>query len=156
MPNQLIDTLPSNELAEIASVAEFVDLNVDDVLYEQGQAVDQVYFPESGMISLVTTLGNRADIETGTVGFEGMSGVEVFLGRELASNRSIVQIRGQARRLPTASFVRLADELPQFREAVRRYAGAILAVANRLAACNLVHPLKQRCARWLLTVHDHV
>ncbi len=156
MSNQLIDSLPDRERAAV--IAELIDTEfvLDRVLWEQGQLINDVYFPESGMISIVTSLGNRTAIETGTVGREGMVGIEVYLGVATAPNRTLVQVPGAGQSLSAAAFARLAREHAPFAEKLNRYAATTLAIANQLAACNLVHTLRQRCARWLLTVHDNV
>jgi len=156
MPNQLIDSLPDKVRAAV--LAELIDseLVMDKVLWEQGDLISDVYFPDSGMVSIVSSLGNRDRIETGTVGREGMVGIEVYLGLATAPNRTLVQVPGTAHRLPASAFVRLAREHPPLAEKLGRFAATSLAIANRLAACNLVHTLSERCARWLLTVRDNV
>jgi CRP-like cAMP-binding protein len=156
MANRILESLPPEELALVAKELDNFDMNRDEILVDLGHRVEDVYFPDSGMISLVTSLGNRVTIETGTIGQEGMAGIEAFLGTRNASNRTIVQVPGQARKLRLSVFQDLAAELPGFRDSLRRYAAATLAIANQLAACNLIHSLRQRCARWLLTVHDNV
>ena len=89
MPNQLIDSLPERERVAVAAELHSIDLIQDLVLWDQGQQMNDVYFPESGMISIVTSLGNRPAIETGTVGREGMVGIEVHLGVTAAPNRTL-------------------------------------------------------------------
>jgi CRP-like cAMP-binding protein len=114
-----------------------------------------VYFPVSGMISLVTRIG-RASVESATVGSEGMLGLPLFLGAGASQGKWIVRIRGEAWRLSAAAFTDSVERCPAFSASLKRYTAARLWVTYRSAGCSLLHTLASRSARWLLFVHDRV
>ena len=156
MVNSLLDSLPADEASRVLPELELVSLESKKVLFEQGQAIGHVYFPITGMISLLRRMDDRAVVETGAVGNEGMVGVSVFLGVGTSDSLCRVQVTGEAWRVSSEAFLRLVDANYGLSGAVGLYTAATLAAALQLAACNLLHPLNQRCARSLLAIHDHV
>ena len=156
MVNSLLDSLPADEASRILPELELVSLESKKVLFEQGQAIGHVYFPTTGMISLLRKMNDRTVVETGAVGYEGMVGLPVFLGVGISDSLCRVQVAGEAWRISSEAFLRLANANYGLSGAVGLYTAASLAAALQLAACNLLHPLSQRCARSLLAIHDHV
>jgi CRP-like cAMP-binding protein len=154
--NSLLDSLPADEAVRIMPEMELVSLESKQVLFEQGQAIGHVYFPLTGMISLLRKVDDRTVVETGAVGREGMAGLPVFLGVETSDSLGRVQVRGEAWRISSGGFLRLVNANYGLSGAVGLYTAARLAAALQLAACNLLHPISQRCARSLLAIHDHV
>ena len=156
MANSLLASLSVAEAKRVLPELELVPLQSRKVLLEQGQAIGHVYFPITGLISLFREMDDRTVVETGAVGYEGMLGLPVFLGVGTSESLCRVQVTGEAWRISSEAFLKLADANKGFSGAVGHYTAASLAAALQLAACNLLHPLSQRCARSLLTIHDHV
>jgi CRP-like cAMP-binding protein len=154
--NSLLASLSATEAKRVLPELELVALEPRKVLFEQGQPMSHVYFPVTGLISLLREMDDRTVIETGAVGYEGMVGLPVFLGVGTSDSLCRVQVTGEAWRVSSKAFLRLAHANNGFSGAVGTYTAARLAAALQLAACNLLHPLSQRCARSLLTIHDHV
>ncbi len=131
-------------------------LRVRETLQEAGDPTEYVYFPTSGVISILVVLENGMMIEFATVGREGMTGVPVFLGVEDANVALISCVPGEAQRMTTQDFLAEVARSPAFAAIVARYSGVMLALVAQAAACNRAHQVDQRCARWLLTIRDQV
>ena len=155
--NLLLDELDDNDLAELLPLLAGVELNVGTVLQEAGKAVDCVVFPLRGVVSLVVELEDGAAVESSTIGREGVLGLSVFLGALAPSERASVLVTGSALALPAAAFaqqVRILDG--PLEQILRRYAAAMFSQVSRNAACNRVHSVRQRAARWLLLTADRM
>lgn len=158
MVNSLLDSLPADEASRILPEFELVSLESRTVLFEQGQAIGHVYFPITGMLSLLRKMKDRTVIETSAVGYEGMVGLPVFLGAGTSDSLCRVQVTGEAWRISSEAFLKLvnANANHGLKGALGLYTAARLAAVLQLAACNLRHALSQRCPRALLAIHDHV
>ena len=152
----LLAGLPTGELARVRPALERVRLELHQVLYQPGERIAHVYFPIDSLISLLTVLKDGGAIETGLVGPEGMAGLPVFLRKPLADRRAVCQQAGDAWRLPTGAFLDEVKRGGALAERLLPYTAGVLRVATQLAACNRVHPVEERSARWLLTVADRV
>jgi CRP-like cAMP-binding protein len=116
-----------------------------------------VTFPTEGVCSLLSVVDDGRTVEVATVGNEGFVGLPVFLQATLtSSHRAIVQIPGRGITLPAASFLDLSNSGGRFQTILQRYAQAIITQIAQGAACNRVHSVEQRCARWLLMTRDRV
>jgi CRP-like cAMP-binding protein len=124
------------------------------VVHQADDLIRHVYFPLSGMVSLVTVLLDGDAIESATVGNEGILGVAAFLGNGVSPVRGIVQLPGQALRISVEDFAALLPQAPVLTRAVHLYIDYLLAITGQSAACNRLHPVNERCARWMLTTHD--
>ena len=125
-----------------------------DVLYEAGAAMRRLYFPTTAVVSSIAILETGAAVEVATMGPEGMMEVEAILGSETALNRQMIQIPGAALAIGHDEFERLQRDLPAFRKELFAYAQAFLAEVLQSVACNGVHAIEQRAARWILTCRD--
>lgn len=143
-------------LAALSEGLETVALPARHTIYEAGSRVEKVYFPIDCVISVVTTMSDGAAIETGTVGREGMCGAQVALGGRYAAGRWFCQIPGLAYRMEAAAFVAHYQRDEHLRTIVGRYLDAVIDVLSQSAACNRLHLVAERCARWLLATHDRV
>jgi len=119
------------------------------VLCDIGDPIEFVYFPTDGMVSIVTRTGEGKAIETGTVGREGVVSSAV-IGTQHSVEHVVVQIAGAAWRVPSGAFLAVYNESNSFRTLVNRYNTFMWGIAQLCAACNAVHPLQARLARWLL------
>lgn len=127
------------------------------MLADAGQPILHAYFPKVGVISLVTVLEDGSMIEAATIGLEGMFGLPLVLGATSSPNlQAMCQIKGDMLRIPSESLVTLFDKLPVLRAMLLRYAQALLVQAAQSAACNRMHSVAQRAAKWLLLCHDRV
>jgi CRP-like cAMP-binding protein len=133
---------------------EHIPYQGGEVLIDAEAPLDHVYFPESGVISMVAVYADGSSIETATVGREGCTGVQAIFGAKRSTARLLVQIPGSATKMPRASFRGALQSMSSFRTLLETYAEAFLEQVMVSAACNGAHDLKQRLSRWLLMMHD--
>jgi CRP-like cAMP-binding protein len=126
------------------------------VLYEAGAPIDHLYFVEQGIASALTSMENGATIEVGMIGLEGVVGLPALLGGEISTQQIIVQVPGSALQIGAAAGKLAVEESASFRRLVFRYTREFLNTSAQTAACNRLHSVEQRCARWLLMSHDRV
>ena len=140
------------------SLASLVPVRLADgqVLYEAGQAVDRVYFPESAVISIIQVMREGTAAEIGMVGREGFCGLNVVLRRGIATARHVCQVPGTASMMPADMLRRAVESDRELRTALLDYAGGYCAMLAQLIACNRLHRVEQRCARWLLMTVDRI
>lgn len=151
--NRLLGSLPKEAFAMLSAHLETVALEPREILLESGEPIDQIYFPNTGVICLmVTTTDGTA--ETAAIGAEGFVGFEAVLGGNRAANRALVQLAGSACRVPIGRLRAAAAESAPLRELLLRYIRFFLIQSLQSAACNSLHTVDERCARWLLMAHD--
>jgi CRP-like cAMP-binding protein len=125
-----------------------------DVLLDADSSLDYVFFPDSGVISVVAVYANGDIIEMATIGREGCSGLQAIFRAESSSVRFLVQIPGSAAKMSRAAFTWAMASLPPFKNLMFAYVQAFLEQVLVSVACNGAHGLKQRLARWLLMMRD--
>lgn len=152
--NLLLSALPSREYNRLLPHLERVPLTFKTVLHELGQPISHLYFPTSGLLSLLTRDGRQTVMEVGVVGREGMAGLSVFLGAVSECTRSIVQVPGEALRMRADKFRALVGRDSKLHELLLRYVHLLLTQLTHGASCNALHSVEKRLCRWLLTVHD--
>lgn len=152
--NRLLANLLVQDFNTIYLHLEPVVLSHRQVIYQTGGAIECVYFIEEGVVSLLTELADGAAIETGMVGIEGMAGVPALLGAERSNQHAVVQIPGKALRINAARCKTIFDDNVNFRRNVLCFADELMNLTAQTAACNRLHSLEQRCARWLLIACD--
>jgi CRP-like cAMP-binding protein len=153
--NLLLDALPSEDRARIQGHFERVPLPLGMTIYEADQAITHVYFPLRGIVSMVSAMP-EGTVEVGTVGREGMTGVPIVLQADSMPTRAFVQVEGAALCTSAETLRRDMRESPALERLLQRYALALFDQAAQNAACNRLHVLEARCARWLLMSHDRV
>lgn len=158
--NRLLAHLPTEDWRRVRSHLRTLPLHPRQVLHKQGESLEHVYFPNSGIVSMATVFDDGAMVEAATVGDEGMVGVEAFLDdHPVASCETIVQVpvpHESAEAMSLAVFRHEIAEHRAFREVIARYLQTLQARIIRVTACNARHDVDQRCARWLLAAHDHM
>jgi CRP-like cAMP-binding protein len=154
--NLLLRALPPDEYARLRPYLEPVTFTPLQRLTDDGEPIGHVHFPETGIISLLTRLADDTLVENGTVGYEGMAGFPLALGVEWTPAMIMGQVAGMSWRLDAATFHRLLPTLPALDTALRRYLVYLVAQVSQSLACNSLHPIERRCARWLLMTHDRV
>jgi CRP-like cAMP-binding protein len=152
--NRLLIALPARNLKVLMPELEHIRCPSGEVLLDADNSLDHVYFPDSGVISMVAVYANGSTIEMATVGREGCTGVEAVFGDKRSSARLLVQIPGTAARMRRASFARAMASMPSFRNLMYAYVHAFLEQVLVSVACNGAHSLKQQLARWLLMMRD--
>lgn len=135
---------------------ETVRLELREPLFEPDVPISHVYFPETAVISMVSTLCNGTTVQVGTAGCEGMVGLTLFLTEQASSMTAFAQIPGLAGRMSAAAFTSLASAPGALHRSLLRYADAFLTQVSQSATCNATHLVEERCARWLLMTHDRV
>jgi CRP-like cAMP-binding protein len=126
------------------------------ILQEVGEDIERVYFPHSGMVSLVAVMQSEGTVETAAIGRAGMIGASAGLGARSATARAVVQLAGTAAWLSAAQFHAAANQSQAIRDLIVRYNDLLLAQVQQSVACNALHALEARLCRWLLQTHDCV
>lgn len=152
--NRLLAPLADATLAAIAPRMERVDLPLRQVLLEEGGPFTHAWFPAEGVISVMG--GAATSVEVATVGREGVLGIPLLLGAQRSIGVAFPQVLGWGWRMRAADFLDAVQRHADFSHRMHRYAGALLAQVSQATACNRVHGVHQRCARWLLQTHDRV
>jgi CRP-like cAMP-binding protein len=151
--NRLIAAMSSDLRSKLIPHLEIVPLTPRTVLAESGSTLRHAYFPHAGVICLMAAL-RKGGAETATIGPEGFVGFETLLGSQTASQRVLVQVAGSASRLPIDTLTALARENEPLRELLLGYVRYFLIQVLQSVACNGIHSVQERCARWLLMAHD--
>lgn len=154
--NRMLRALPAEEVARLRSLLEPVAIAPLQRLAEPGQALEHVWFPETAIVSVVRCMRDGSLIEAGTVGREGVAGLAVLLGEPWTPSALIGQVPGRCLRAPFDLLGAALPTLPALDGRIRRAALAFLDQVAQGVACNTLHTVEQRCARWLLTAHDGV
>jgi len=126
----------------------------EQILMDADSSLDHVFFPDSGVVSAVAVYADGSIIEMATIGREGCTAVQAVLGAESSSIRLLVQLPGGASKMSRAVFTQVMETMPSFRNLMFAYVQAFLEQVMVSVACNGAHSLKQRLARWLLTMRD--
>ncbi len=156
MENHLLAALPPWERKRLLPDLEPVPLIMRDVLYHPDEPIRYVYFPTSGVVSILTVLAAPASIEVGTVGSEGMAGISVFLGVNRSPNRAVVQAPGEALRMKARLFKEAVKRENSLHELLHLYTYTLLTQMSCSIACNRFHGVEKRLSRWLLMMHDRL
>jgi len=135
---------------------EFVEMRSHDLLNEMGEPIEYCYFMNSGMTSILTIMGDGKGVEVGLTGKEGFIGLPLVVGLKTSATRAIVQITGSAFRLSAARALQAVNKCPQLSRKLNRYSQELGMQATQVAACNRLHDVEERLARWLLMSQDRV
>ena len=154
--NDVLRALSRQDGQRLLSRHQQVKLTYGDILCEPGKKLRHVYFPSSGIISLLTPVEGHASVEVGMVGREGMAGMALFLGVGISPVRMLVQGSGTALRIKAAAFGLEIKRNPLLRRALNRYLYGFMVQVGQTAGCNRYHQIGERLARWLLMTHDRV
>ena len=153
--NRLLQALPPASLARLQPQLTIEDIPAKKLLYAPGAPIRDIYFPMSGVISIVV-VGEAGTVEAATVGREGMVGLPVVLGADSSMMQVIGQVSGASARMPADALREAMDTDAPIRRLVLLYAQALIEQTSQSVACNRLHSLEERCARWLLMTHDRV
>ena len=154
--NRLLATLPKNEYERLLPGLKRIPLAFGEVLYEPGDTIKHVYFPNDSIVSLLSALSERSTLEVGMVGNEGMAGLPVFMGVNVSQTRAIVQGAGSAMRMSSANVRLEANRLGSLHRLLHRYSHSLLTQISQSSACNRFHSVETRLSRWLLMTADRL
>ncbi|MGK2965472.1 MAG: Crp/Fnr family transcriptional regulator [Tepidiformaceae bacterium] len=152
--NLLLSAIPPAEFELLLPLLESHPLRMRETLQEAGEPTEWVYFPVSGIISMLTVLENGMMIEFATVGREGTTGIPIIHGLDEANLALVSQLPGQSLRIRTGELTAAVRRFPALAEVLRTYGGVMFAFLAQSAACNRAHIVDERLARWLLMTHD--
>lgn len=151
--NRVLALLPPQDLKRMLPHLETRHVKARELLQPRGELADYAYFPTTSVASMFSLNELGALVEVATIGYEGMTGLSLFLGGESAALEVIMQVPGGALRMKADRFRRFSA-LPAFTSVLYVYTQALIAQIAQSSACNRMHPVEQRCARWLLQSHD--
>ena len=148
--NLLLASLPPEEFRQLAPYLARVGLEAGTRLYAPDEAIPFIHFAEGGLLSLLTTLEDGTSVEVGPLGREGLGGLFVLLGADVAAHAALVRVGAGALRMRTTQARECFECLPAFRSRVLRYSRLLASQVSQTTLCNTLHTIEQRLARWLL------
>lgn len=154
--NRILSSLPPQELDELLPTLEPFPLINEQGLYEIDARIDYVYFPDKGMISLVSYTEDGDSLEVGVAGYEGMAGLPIFLDETNSPYRAMIQAEGAGHRMKAEAFKAAARQPGALQLAMLRYTQALMTQFAQSAVCNRFHNVEARLARWLLLTQSRV
>jgi CRP-like cAMP-binding protein len=155
--NLILSALPTQAYERLASHLEYADLPLGKVLYDPEEPIRHAYFPLRGAVSIVTVLRDGGSVEAGVIGNEGMVGFPIVLGTRVEFNRRAqVQLAGSGLKLKAGALQEEFRKGEQLRDLLLSYLHAFITQISQTAACNRMHRLEERLARWLLACQDRL
>ena len=154
--NRMLSALPGIEYERLLGDLEPVSLSYGQVLYQPGEQINHVYFPNNCPVSLLTVVEGDRSLEVGLVGAEGMIGSPLALGSSCSPVRALVQGTGTALRMECAQFMRHYRRSPLLQQALLKFIEELMNQVTQNAACNHFHQIQQRLARWLLMMRERL
>ena len=152
--NRLLLALPSSNLKQLMPELEHIRCQREQVLMDADSSLDHVFFPDSGVVSVVAVYADGSIIEMASIGREGCTAIQAVFGAKISSVRLLVQTPGSAAKMSRAAFTRAMGSMPFFRSLMFAYVQAFLEQVLVSVACNGAHSLKERLACWLLMMRD--
>ena len=155
--NQLLAALPPDVFARVTPALDVVPLKLKEFLHQAGEPIEHVYFPGGGFVSVVTVLKDGSMVEVATIGREGMLGASAALNGDPSPAATMVQAETDTcYKMAIDDFRSEMNRQGTFQHLVARYAQALVGFVMQSTACNAVHSVEQRLARWLLMAHDRI
>jgi len=154
--NRILASIGQQDFDQFFSDLHPISLSLRQILQVTGSPLEYVYFVEKGMTSVLTNMLSGSTIEVGMIGMEGVVGVSALLGAETAAQHVIVQIPGTALRMTAARCKDAFNHSADIRRVINRFVNGIINQSSQTAACNRLHSIEQRCARWLLMASDRI
>jgi len=153
--NFILRGLKDTAASAVLTSGELIDFKLRQRVYEPEITIQEVYFPLNAVLSIVTHMEDGTQIEIGTIGREGLSAFPLLMGAAATANDCYCQVPGRAIKIAARLFHELRME-SDFQQLLDRYLQAYVNMLGQLAACNRLHSVYERCARWLLVTHDRV
>ena len=156
MRNRLLAALPPEEFARLQPHLEEVHLEQGDVIYISGDKIRYAYFPDSGLLSLLSTTDSGSTVEVAMVGNEGVVGLSTILKNRVIPNEVIVQVTAEAVRIRAEALQQEFSKGEALHELILRYLNVLLTQISQASICNRFHTLETALSRWLLIAQDRV
>lgn len=154
--NLLLNRLPDSDLQALLPHLQKIHNRIKDVIYKRNEPVSYVHFPCTCAFSVLVFMETGTAVEVGTVGNEGFTGAELILHAPDSQETCVCQVEGGSLRMTTNEFYIALSRLPSLRHLVKRYLQCYLALVSQSVACNRLHTIEARFARWLLITHDRL
>jgi CRP-like cAMP-binding protein len=156
--NRLLDSLDDEDRRRLTRDVEAVRFKLMDTLFDTGDSIDHVYFPLQSVVSILTRAQGTSGVEVATIGNEGLVGISLAWGAAELNPSEVLQVQvpGPALRMPAGTFTAELARDAGLAGVVRRYTQAFVSQLMQQVACNGLHSIEQRCARWMLLTHDRV
>jgi CRP-like cAMP-binding protein len=156
LTNKILLHLARKDCNQILSRLEFVRLKLHQVLHEPGETIKSGYFVNAGMISILAIQPDGKSVEVGLIGREGFVGLPLLLGYHSSPTRAVTQGDGSAFRCDAVTLRQLLHEFPELETQLHRFAYQLAMQTTQIAACNRLHDVEERLARWILMSHDRI
>src|SRR5580704_8747100 len=154
--NKILLGLSSNECAQILPKLEFMRLQLHQVLHEAGETIKSGYFVNEGMISILAVQPDGKSVEVGLIGNEGFAGLPLLVGYRSSPTRMITQGDGSAYRCDADVLKQLVRQCAQLSQQLHRFSQQLAMQTTQIAACNRLHEVEERLARWILMTQDRL
>jgi CRP-like cAMP-binding protein len=154
--NAILRELRGDDRAKVLADGSVRRFELRETVYNAQQQIEDAYFPLDSVLSVVTLMRDGAMIEIGTIGHEGTTGIPLILGGDTTANHAFCQVNGNAWKMSAVLFRQLLDDSKVFRDLVNRYLQAYLNMLGQFTACNRLHSVYERAARWILMTQDRV
>jgi CRP-like cAMP-binding protein len=148
--------LPGKEFSTVLPALKLVQLPTHTVLNEVSEPIAFAYFIESGLASVLNVLEDGKSVEVGLAGKEGFIGIPLVVGFSSSPNRVIMQVKGSGFKISAADFAAILPQCPQLEKSLQRFSQELGVQAMQVAACNRLHEVDERLARWLLMSQDRL
>jgi len=152
--NIILNSLPASAFKKIAGKLTHIEHPRKALIADKGEPFKYAYFPDEGMVSIVLITTEGIPIEVGTVGKEGFVGIPLLLGADVSDRKLFSQVPGHGWRMDTGDFVAAVNSIIELRLLCQRFTLTMINQISQTAACNRLHTIEERCARWLLLAHD--
>ena len=154
--NRILLSLGSKECQEALSKLEFVRLQLHQVIHEAGETIKSGYFLNNGLASVLSVQPDGKSVEVGLIGNEGFVGLGLLVGYRSSPARVVVQGDGTAYRCSAEALTQLVQDCPQLRQGLNRFVFQLAMQTTQIAACNRLHDVEERLARWILMSQDRI
>ena len=154
--NRILLNLTAADREQLLPHLEPVHLSFGHVLYNINAPIDYVYFHNTGMSSLISYTQEGGNIEVGMVGYEGVTGLQAFLGTGISEHHAVIQLADDGLRMPADQFRQACAQLPSLQTVMLRYTQSMMTQLTQSVVCSRFHSIEQRLCRWLLTSQDAV
>src|ERR1700687_2029910 len=154
--NKILLGLPAKEAEVVFALLEFVVLPINTILHDVSEPIKFAYFINEGLASIVNVMADGKSVEVGLTGKEGFTGTPLLAGLRSSFTRAITQIAGSAFRIKSAELVALLPDCPKLDMALNRFVQELAMQSSQVAACNRLHEVEERLARWLLMCQERI
>jgi CRP-like cAMP-binding protein len=154
--NRLLSKLSEEDYQSLRPQLSLVQMDFKQVLFERDMPIEHVYFPVTSVFSILSFMYNGTAVEVATVGNEGFAGIDILVGGVVATDTTICQVAGDSFRMPASTFKEAVTNDTPLRRIAQRYLRSYLSQVSQSVACNRLHTIEERFARWVLMTHDRV